>query len=131
MIDVHQEAHNLAIRRLEEALRPVDERLHQWGKETKNGKPRLYYPSQSSHLRIPGGDFQEGPSFISPEVEEVDACISKLKEIRQKVLAIAYMHFPNLPPDFQRRKLNMSRHKWKIVLRESRIVVGAMLGYQI
>ena len=132
MIDVHTEAMEYAHKRLEEALKPVDERLHQWGKWTKYGSPKLWFPDKSSHLQPPQGDaLVAAPTFIPPEVVEVDEAISRLSNIRQKVLAIAYMHYPAQPSDFQRKKLHMSRYKWKALLRESRIVVGTIIGITI
>ena len=129
--DCHTEADNLAKRRLEEALRPVDERLHEWGKWTKGGAPKLGYKEQASHLQIPGQTAAHAETFLPNNVQEVDVAIARLSQIRQKVLFIAYMHYPNLPSDFQRRKINMSRHKWNWLLRESRLIVGAILGYQL
>ena len=131
-MDVHAEAADRACRRLEEALKPVDERLHAWGKFTKNGAPKLGYSAKSSHLQPPQDETMvAAPTHIPQEIIEVDAAIARLSDIRQKVLAIAYLHFPALPPDFQRRKIKMSRHKWKRVLRESRIVVATILGIPV
>lgn len=128
-VDVHAEAHNHAIRRLEEALRPVDERLHEWGRWTKRGAPNLGFPEMASHLQPVADEcMTPAPTVIPVTVAEVDAAIARLSNIRQKVLAIAYMHYPALPSDFQRKKLNMSRHKWKMLLRESRLVIAAILG---
>lgn len=132
MIDLNYEAHRHAIKRLEESLKPVDERLHEWGRCTKNGPPRLGFADKASHLQPPQDQTMvPAPTFIPETVIAVDAAIARLTDIRQKVLAIAYLHFPGSPPDRQRGRLNMSRHKWEKLLRESRIIVGTMLGYEI
>lgn len=132
MIDVHAEAIGHAHRRLEEALKPVNERLHEWGRWTRNGAPKLGFSEKCSHLQPPADDTMvKPPTFLPETVAEVDAAISRLSHIRQKVLAIAYMHYPALPTEFQRKKLNMSRHKWKVLLRESRLVVAAIIGIPV
>lgn len=132
LLDVHAEAALYARKRLEDALKPVDERLHEWGKWTKNGAPKLGFSEKSSHLQPAQDAIMVPPATFLPQtVVEVDAAIARLTNIRQKVLAIAYMHYPALPADFQRKKLNMSRHKWNSLLRESRIVVGAIIGIAV
>lgn len=86
----------------------------------------------ASHLQPVADEcMNPAPTFIPPSVGEVDAAIARLSHIRQKVLAIAYMHYPAQPSEFQRKKLNMSRHKWKVLLRESRLVVAAIIGIQV
>lgn len=132
MIDVNAEAADRARRRLDDALKPVDERLHQWGRFTKNGAPKLGYSDKASHLQPPQDAIMvPAPTFIPPEIVEVDACIARLSNISQKVLAIAYMHFPAWPPNRQRARLNMSRHKWERTLREARLMIAAILGYDL
>ena len=136
MLDVHAEAHNYAIRRLEESLKPVDERLHAWGRWTREDCIKLGYPTRNAIGRIMEEGFRgaaqpPGPTEIPDHIMAVDAAVAKLRGIRQKVLAIAYLWFPNAPPQVQRRKLNMSKHRWNILLRESRLIVASILGYEI
>ena len=134
MIDTDVEAARYAQRRLDDRLRPVDERLYQWGKWARTNQETLGWPRRTLLGRI----IDEGmngaahaapaPIEIPQEVAQVDQVVAQIGGIRATMLQVVYLWYPNQPPDVQRKKVRMSRYKWRNCLRETRIRVGQMLG---
>lgn len=136
IVDVHVEAARYAERRLENALKPVEERLQEWGRWTRHCGIHYGWPHRTALGRVidegPRGAAQPpAPTVLPTPVMEVDAAVAKLKGIRQQVLWIAYAVLPNSSSDSQRGRLNMSRYRWRYLLRESRLLVAALLGFEV
>lgn len=111
----------------------VDIILHEWGRWMRGADDVLGWSKVSvlGKVKIDGVDGAAqatAPTEIPEGVMVTDAAIAKLKDVRQKVVKIAYMHYPNAPRDVQRRKLRMSLCRWNTLLKEVRSFVAAQLG---
>jgi hypothetical protein len=111
----------------------VDIVLHEWGRWMRNADDVLGWSKVNilGKVKIDGLDGAaqaSAPTEIPDGIMEVDAAIAKLRDIRQQVIKIAYLKYPNAPMDVQRRKVKMSRHRWSYVLKECRAFIAAHLG---
>lgn len=73
----------------------IDQRLKDWGREYRGGRyENLGYPSQSSHLSIPGGNYKQHIDIDTPgdEIEKVVQAMEAGEYYRPaKVLRIHYV----------------------------------------
>lgn len=115
----------------------VDERLCEWGEwARRNGHAGPVWPERTLLGRMIDEGWgavqnKQTPTDPNPKAEECDQAITRLNGIRKKVIKVAYLTHQRYSTDIQRRKLNMSRHKWYTLLRESKVIVGAALGYEV
>ena len=114
-------------------VKAVDICLSEWGKWMKNADKVLGWQTVNllGKVRIDGIDGAaqaNAPTLIPDGIMAVDAAVARLKDIRQQVLKVAYIHLPNHSRDVQHRRMRMSAHRWDRLLREARIAVATHLG---
>ena len=134
LIDVHAEQARYAQRRLDEFLKPVDDRLYDWGRWLRANREHLGYPTimpickavkYQAVIRTP----DTPPPVSMPDlVAETDAAVATVPGICQKVIMVKYLWYPSIPSDAEREKLRMSRNRWRYVLRDGRVMIAQNLG---
>ncbi len=70
----------------------------------------------------PTGAGQQGrpPISIPEPIARVDAAVGQLIGIERSIICIRYVYCPHLSAEQQRKKLNMSEHRWVTKLRNAR-----------
>lgn len=111
----------------------VDIILYEWGRWMRGADDVLGWSKVSvlGKVKIDGLDGAaqaSAPTEIPDGVMVTDAAVAKLGNIRQRVIKIAYMRFPNAPSVVHRRQLRMSQSRWSYLLREARQFIAAQLG---
>jgi len=113
-------------------IKAVDICLAEWGKWMRNADDVLGWRKCSIIEKMKrdrdGASQSTAPTTVPDGIMATDAAIAQLRDIRQQVIKIAYLRFPNAPRDVQRRKLKMSRYRWNSLLREARLSIAASLG---
>lgn len=133
LLDVHAESARYAQRRLDDLLKPVDNRLHEWGVWARKSGVVLGWPSRTTLGRVieegyTGAAYGAQPVSMPPEIAEVDAAVATIPGRRHAVLLISYVYCPALPAEYQRRQLRVGRHEWRGLLRDGRLLVAQQLG---
>lgn len=133
-LDKHAEFNRYAQRNMDAALRPVDDRLLDWGRFAREYRLPMDWSETTWLSRVieqgPSGAAQQtqAPIVIPPDILAVDRAVAKLRGIYRAIIRVRYVYHPGQPVEVQRRKLNMSEARWKSKLFTARELIAHELG---